>query len=294
MPIQELDITVIVDNNAEPGLVAEHGLSLWIDAGSDSILFDTGQGPALPANAQSLGISISRAKAMVLSHGHYDHTGAIDHVLGCNPDVSVYCHPATVNPRYRVDKRNAKPIHMPRNVIPLLDKLPASGIRWVTVAQRHTMDIGLTGPVPRRNKHEDTGGPFYLDPQGTRSDAVEDDMALWINTREGLVVCVGCCHAGLINTLTYVRQLSGVSDIRAVIGGFHLKQAGDKRIQWTLSELAKMSPALIVPCHCTGEKMVRLLSEQFPGAVIPGYAGLRLSFHDTGNEVHQNKQAALD
>ncbi|HDI58813.1 MAG TPA: MBL fold metallo-hydrolase, partial [Desulfobacteraceae bacterium] len=75
MNAEELRITVVVDNHASAGLAVEHGLSLWIDTGSHRILFDTGQGPALAANTSALGIDLSQADTLVLSHGHYDHTG---------------------------------------------------------------------------------------------------------------------------------------------------------------------------------------------------------------------------
>ena len=278
MAIENLDISLLVDNAANPGLISEHGLSMWIETPDHRILFDTGQGPALAANADKLGIPLERADTLVLSHGHYDHTGGVAHVLRCNPSIDVFCHPGAVQPRYSIGVGVVRPVQMPRTAMAGLDKLPSRRMHWMSEPVRISKDIGLTGAIPRETTFEDTGGPFFLDPYARRIDAINDDTAMWINTSRGLVVCVGCCHAGLINTLKYVRRLSGVSVLRAVIGGFHLLRAKPERLQWTLSELKDLAPASIVACHCTGEKAVAALEEAFNGRFSKGFAGMRLHY----------------
>ena len=133
--------------------------------------------------------------------------------------------------------------------------------------------IGLTGPIPRRTPYEDTGGPFFLDPDLRHPDPIEDDLALWIRTYEGLVVCVGCCHAGLINTLDHIRRLSGVSRIRAVIGGFHLVNADTQRLAQTVNVLADREVDRVVPCHCTGDPAIRALENALGDKTLRGAAG---------------------
>jgi len=93
MNINSLKITILVDNNAGNGLSCEHGLSLWVEAGERRILLDTGQGGALSPNAEKLGIDLSRTDCLVLSHGHYDHTGGISRLLRIAPETDVCCHP---------------------------------------------------------------------------------------------------------------------------------------------------------------------------------------------------------
>ncbi|HPS03286.1 MAG TPA: MBL fold metallo-hydrolase, partial [Candidatus Sumerlaeota bacterium] len=126
--------------------------------------------------------------------------------------------------------------------------------------------------------YEDTGGPFYLDPEGHTPDPITDDLALWIRTEEGLVICAGCCHAGVINTLEYIRQLTGESRIRAVIGGFHLLNAGNQRLEETVAAFRFLNSAKVIPCHCTGEKPTRFLIDNFGDKVVPGVAGMVLMF----------------
>ena len=221
MGASAIAITILVDNQAGPGLTTEHGFSLWIETDGRRILFDTGQGPALPMNARTLGVDLQQTDMLVLSHGHYDHTGGIPHVLQVAPNAHVYCHPGVVQPRYSLRNGSPKPAHMPSESMAALDRLPEKNLHWTSEAVRLSENIGLTGPIPRQTTFEDTGGAFFLDPEARHADPIEDDLALWIKTDQGLVVCVGCCHAGIINTLTHVRRLSGVARIRAVIGGLH-------------------------------------------------------------------------
>ena len=278
MSIEHAVVTIVVDNQADQGLVSEHGLAMLIETPEQRILFDTGQGPALNANAPKLGIDLKRVQALILSHGHYDHTGGVPHVLQSNPDTEVFCHPGVVLPRYAVRNGVARPIHMPHEAMAALNKIPEPRMRWISRSIQISRDIGLTGPIPREAPLEDTGGPFFLDEHAQRRDVIEDDMAIWLNTPRGLVICTGCCHAGLINTLVYIQRLSGVAAIRAVIGGFHLMQAGAERIGWTISSLKSFSPKMIVPCHCTGDKAADALAEEFGEHLHRGHAGMRLTF----------------
>ena len=227
MAVENAKITILVDNQAAQGLAAEHGLSMWIEAGPLRILFDTGQGAALPVNAAKLEIGLDQADVLFLSHGHYDHAGGVSHVLSVNPKISVYCHPKAVQLRCSLSGGCARFIQMPDKSISALNRLPFCDMHWIERQVMISPDIGITGSIPRNTDFEDTGGPFFLDPEGRIADSIIDDQALWINTLQGLVVCVGCCHAGLINTLEHVRRLSGVSAIRAVIGGFHLINADE-------------------------------------------------------------------
>ncbi|MDD2315747.1 MAG: MBL fold metallo-hydrolase [Desulfobacterales bacterium] len=278
MAFENVKVIILVDNQAAQGLTAEHGLSLWIEAGFLRILFDTGQGAALPVNAEKLEISLDQADILVLSHGHYDHAGGLSHVLKVNRKISVYCHPKAVKLRCSVRGGSARFIQMPDEAIVALNKAPLSNMHWVEQPVMISPDIGITGPIPRNTNFEDTGGPFFLDPEGRLADSIIDDQALWINTLEGIVVCVGCCHAGLINTLNYVRRLSGVSAIRAVIGGFHLVSADENRMAQTILALRSLHPEKLIPCHCTGEKALRELEKAFEGRVLSAEAGRAFHF----------------
>jgi 7,8-dihydropterin-6-yl-methyl-4-(beta-D-ribofuranosyl)aminobenzene 5'-phosphate synthase len=251
---------------------------LWIETEDKRILFDTGQGSAFENNARVLGTDLGQTDILVLSHGHYDHTGGIAQVVNVAGQVEVYCHPGAVLPRYSIRNGMPKPIQMPREPMRALDNMPAQRLHWVTQSVLPLERIGITGPIPRETSYEDTGGPFYLDPEGKHPDPIDDDIALWIRTNEGLVICVGCCHAGLVNTLNHVRRLTNGSRIRAIIGGFHLLNASDQRLEQTMRELQFFSPDTVVPCHCTGERALEDLREVLGSRLLSGNSGMTVQF----------------
>jgi 7,8-dihydropterin-6-yl-methyl-4-(beta-D-ribofuranosyl)aminobenzene 5'-phosphate synthase len=138
--------------------------------------------------------------------------------------------------------------------------------------------LSISSAIPRATGFESTAGPFFLDPDGKTADRIEDDLALWVGTDEGLVVCAGCSHSGIVNTLDHVRGLAGVQRIQAVIGGFHLTEAGDERLEQTIAGLRRLNPAVIVPCHCTGDQAAAALKDEFGERVLPGAAGMTFRF----------------
>lgn len=269
-------LTILVDNVAQNGCLGEHGFAMCIELGDRRILMDTGQGSALAANIQVLGLESVPFDDLVLSHGHYDHTGAVPWVLSHASGSQLWCHPGVVEPRYSIRNGEVRNISMPPASRRVLGNLPASRLRWSTGPVFLAPGVGLTGAIPRRTDFEDPGGSFFLDPHGHRPDPVEDDQALWIETDRGLVVCVGCCHAGLINTLSYVRDLSGGRSILAVVGGLHLGAAGPDRLERTVSLLRDFNPEMLLACHCTGEEAVSRLRSGLDCQVLTGYAGMRL------------------
>jgi 7,8-dihydropterin-6-yl-methyl-4-(beta-D-ribofuranosyl)aminobenzene 5'-phosphate synthase len=274
----KVKIIILVDNQSGDGLIAEHGLSLWVEADGKRILFDTGQGPALPVNASRLGVDLEETDILVLSHGHYDHTGGVADVLRLAREIEVYFHAAADQIRYSIKDGIPKPIRMPHASAGALEKLQSNRLHRVSQPVMISRNIGLSGPITRVTEYEDTGGPFYLDQEGSFKDPIVDDMALWINSEKGLVVCVGCGHAGLINTLNHVRYASGISRIHAVIGGFHLLNANAHRIDQTIKALRSMAPGMIAPCHCTGERIIQSLKEDFGKRVISCCSGTRFEF----------------
>ena len=274
--MQKTVLTVLVDNQAGCGCLAEHGFALWIERGDRRYLLDTGQGTALAENVRALGVDLGRADALVLSHGHYDHTGAVPMVLGAAPHVHVYCHSGVTEPRYSIRDGQARDIRMPMFSMRALATLPIERMHWNGGSQLIGDRIGLSGSIPRWTDFEDAGGPFFFDPHALRADPVSDDQALWISTDKGLIVCMGCCHAGLINTLSHLREVTGESRIRAVIGGLHLGSASRERLEKTAQSLRDMNPGLMIPCHCTGEGAIAYLRDHLDCPVHTGYSGLRL------------------
>lgn len=278
MQTAHVKITILVDNLVGEGLVVEHGLSFWIETNDQRILFDTGQGGALKNNAHALGVDLSKTDMLVLSHGHYDHTGGLPYVLQQAHNVHIYGHPGMVQPRYSMSDGTSKAIQMPRKSMMAIDKLPSKQLHWVQQPIFLSDKIGLTGPIPRETSFEDPGGPFYLNPEAKIADPIDDDLALWIRKDDELIVCVGCAHAGLVNTLNYIRSLNHGLRIRTVIGGFHLHNANRQRLDETIAALQQLDPDTVVACHCTGETAVDLLREKLGDRVSTGVAGMTYQF----------------
>ncbi len=273
-----VNITILVDNRAGEKLIGEHGLSVWIEADGRHVLFDTGQGPALPVNARALGVDLKKADALVLSHGHFDHTGGIATLFKIAGPIDTYCHPGVVLPRYSIRDRAPRQIQMPGTCMAAIDHMDQRHLHWVQQPTLLSKKIGITGPIPRGTGYEDTGGPFYLDPGGRRADVMDDELALWIHTRQGLVICVGCCHSGVVNTLNHILSLNPGSTLRAVLGGMHLLNASENRLAKTIAALQALEPDLVVPCHCTGEGPVERMLAAFGDRALWGHSGLRLQF----------------
>ncbi|MBN2381270.1 MBL fold metallo-hydrolase [bacterium] len=271
--------TILMDNNAYSGLLAEHGFSALIEVAGRRILFDTGQGPAFVRNADILGLDLSTVETLVLSHGHYDHTGGLPQLIERAPAVHIYAHPGITTDRYSVQAGTAREIGMPEAARTVLQN-HQDRTHWVDLPLIVANGIGLICPILRFTDYEDTGGPFFLDAEGMRPDPIMDDLAIWLSTDRGLVVVVGCCHAGLINTLRCALKSSGAARLHAVLGGFHLVQASERRLEATMAALEELGPDLIVPCHCTGATAVERLERTFGARVRSGYAGAVYTFNE--------------
>lgn len=260
-----VQITVLVDNAAwRPDLQAEHGLSLWIEYGGKRILWDTGQGWVLFANARSLGVDLAQVDIIALSHGHYDHTGGLPSVLPFAPDAEVWMHPLAAVARFS-RKETVHPVGMPPQAVESLQSRPVHWIKtWTSVHE----GVFLTGAIPRNSPYEDTGGAFFLDADCRIPDTLPDDQALVAQCSKGLIVILGCAHSGVVNTLDYVHQKMSGQPVYAVIGGMHLSKASQVRLDYTVQALKKYDVQIVLPMHCTGEEAMCYLRTALPDRVI--------------------------
>lgn len=272
-------LTVLVENSVyRAGLLAEHGWSVWLEAGGQRVLFDTGQSDLLLANAQRLGVDLGSVDSIVLSHGHYDHGGGLAAVLAkARPGVAVWAHPGALQPKYHRGPTAVRSIGLPTTAHTALD---AAGARWHDVDTPTAMAPGLwlTGPIPRRHPEEASAEGFCLDAEGRQDDPLLDDQALVIRTVAGSVVLLGCAHAGIINTLDRVQAITADAPLRAVIGGLHLRSASPERLAWTIDALRRFRSRHFYPTHCTGAAAVAALWAAFPGQCAAASVGTTLDF----------------
>ncbi|MFA5238190.1 MAG: iron-sulfur cluster assembly scaffold protein [Phycisphaerae bacterium] len=184
-------ITTLVDNNAPENIRAEHGLSLWLEYGNKRILFDTGKSDLLMGNAKELGVNLAEADTIVISHGHYDHTGGLSAVLELASGADIYIHPAAVKPKYSCKDLKARYIGMPEAAKQAIKNYK---VIWTEKPLQLCNGVTLTGQIPRKNDFEDVGGAFFVDESCHTPDSLLDDQALFIESSNGLIVVFGCAH----------------------------------------------------------------------------------------------------
>jgi 7,8-dihydropterin-6-yl-methyl-4-(beta-D-ribofuranosyl)aminobenzene 5'-phosphate synthase len=256
---------VLVENSVHrQGLVAEHGLSFHVQCGERSLLFDTGQTDLALINAETLRLPLDRLEAIVLSHGHYDHTGGVPAILDVALNARVYLHPAAFEKKHsRNASGQSRSIGMSNCVVQAIRRRAGGFIE--TPGRTEIIEgVFATGEIPRANAYEDTGGAFFLDAECTRSDPLKDDQALVIDLGRSVILLLGCAHAGVVNTLDYVRHLTGGKPLRALIGGLHLGSASEERIQQTIARLRDAQLEILAPAHCTGWPATAKLWQAFP------------------------------
>jgi 7,8-dihydropterin-6-yl-methyl-4-(beta-D-ribofuranosyl)aminobenzene 5'-phosphate synthase len=268
-------------------LLAEHGLCLLAkvqrDAEQHTILFDTGYNRmGVLHNMDQLRVNPNEMEAIVLSHFHMDHTGSLHSILEkISGPIPLVVHPdAFLYPRF-VELKDGSKKRFPRTLV-RKDLDP----RNVKIQESKTPtpildgSILVTGEIERTTAFEKGMPNALLEREGRlERDPIKDDQALVMNLKgKGLVVVSGCSHAGIINTVLYAKKLTGVEKIHAVLGGFHLSGAFfEKILEKTIEMLKALSPAVVVPMHCTGRKAIERFSQEFPSAFVLNSVGSKIT-----------------
>jgi len=266
-------------------LRAEHGFSALLTisrAGREHrILFDTGVSPdGMVENMRRLDLTLKDIEAVVLSHGHFDHTVGLD---GMARALGRSGLPLVLHPEFWNRRRMVIPGREPFE-IPSTSKTALRGAGFEVIEERQPsflLDGALlvTGEVDRTTDFE-IGMPMqqaFRDGAWEPDPLTRDDQAIVLHVRDkGLVVLTGCGHAGIVNIVRYARKLTGVEQIYAVLGGFHLN--GPQllpSIDPTVSALAWLEPRIVVPAHCTGWRAIHAFAAAMPDAFIQNSVGTR-------------------
>ena len=263
-------IVIVSNNRALPDFKEEHGFSLLLEKDDKKILFDTGQGNAFRENIKKLNIDIKNIDALIISHGHYDHCGNISYIIEQSEHIKTYIHPGATEVRYSIHK----------------DRKPC--VKYIGISYENKMalkksnvnfepfniesNIHITGEIPRISS-EDTGGPFYHDKEGKVLDKIVDDQSIWIETKEGLVIITGCCHSGLINSVEYIKNISGIDRVQTIIGGLHLNKVTTERVDETIQYINNLHLKNIFPGHCTGLNVIKKFKKELNCHVLDLFAG---------------------
>jgi len=308
-PAERVEITTLIDNYVDlllppseivtrpplakggnilaDTLLAEHGLSLLINIYSggrkNTILFDTGYTKiGVPHNMELLGVNSETIEAVVISHGHMDHTGSLYPILDKIPGrIPLVLHPgAFVYPRYTAAPDGSKRL-WPRTLV--RDDLKQKNVKLVE-SKTPTLiaddRIMVTGEVERKTGFEKGMPNALLEKDGKFvHDPITEDQAIVVKLKDkGLVVISGCSHAGIVNTVMFAQKTTREEKVHAVLGGFHLSGPFFEKIHDdTIRELKKMDPELIVPMHCTGWKAVQRFQKEFSSRFVLNSVGSRIT-----------------
>jgi 7,8-dihydropterin-6-yl-methyl-4-(beta-D-ribofuranosyl)aminobenzene 5'-phosphate synthase len=285
MTVKNVQITVLIEDtksSAKPKLKAKHGIAFFIKAkicdNEVTIMMDTGPNPeALLHNVDAMGVNLEDVDVIALSHGHYDHTGGLIEALKrMKKRVPVIGHPTIFEPKLSLTP-HLRLIGAPFRVS---DVEAVGGVPLLVADPVKIADgIATTGEVPRITAFESVRGFWTVHNGRFIEDKMLDDQSLIIDVEgKGLVVVAGCAHAGIINTIKYAQKITGNSRVYAVLGGFHLWNAENKRIQATADELEKLDLEFVGPCHCTGKKAIKKIAETFGDRCHPPHAGDIIEF----------------
>lgn len=278
------EITIIVDNTvmelipgsgfvnrlSRPGasFLCEHGFSALIETGGRRVLVDTGStGVAVSHNLRLLGIGPEDIDVVVLSHGHSDHTGGL-----LNFPCRIVAHPDSFDRKYLVTPNGARY----DLTAPGSDTLPGR-IEFHRGPVELAPGVWTTGEVRRQHAWE-LLDIFRSEHDGrVEPDHLRDDQGVAISSSEGLVIIAGCSHAGIINTVEQAIEISGISDVYSVIGGFHLIGPGERKIERTIGEFRRLKVRKVIPIHCTGFEGIKQISASMPEEFEYVTAGCRIT-----------------
>ena len=279
--MKKLKVTILMENTVglPLGLLAEWGLSMYLDFGDERILFDTGEQGNIMNNAQVLGLNLRQIDRVILSHGHYDHTGGLLKFLQYRGRVPVYAHPDLFSEHYArgFNERENKYIGVPFRQ-ELLESAGAE-FHWHREPVELSPGLWLSGEIPRATAFERVDDKLIEITKGQIvQDTIFDDFSLFYRTDQGLVILLGCAHSGLVNIVEHAKRLTGESKIRAIIGGTHLGPATHEQQQQTIDYLKGLNLTCLAPNHCTGLGMMSKLAAEFPAAFAWAATGSRLEF----------------
>ncbi|HOP62676.1 MAG TPA: MBL fold metallo-hydrolase [Spirochaetota bacterium] len=274
-------VTIICENSIEIPfpVIGEHGLSFYIEGDDGITIFDTGQGLGFMNNMKLLGKNIPSINRVILSHGHYDHTGGLLSLLKEREAATpVFVHPAAfIEKGALLPSGDVRSIGFPASREDYekegADFKEISGFTKVTDSISAISDI----KHPEGWKAWDTR-LMRKSGDGVIPDPFEDDLSLIIETPSGPVVLLGCAHAGIIEILDSISEETGHKKFHAVIGGTHLDSAPEDYVVKTIEVLKKYNVEKIAASHCTGLRIAARLAGEFGEKFINASVGKTFEF----------------
>ncbi|MGD1061353.1 MAG: MBL fold metallo-hydrolase [Methanomassiliicoccales archaeon] len=246
----------------ERQFVAEQGFSMLAETETGQrIVIDAGGSEyAFMNNLRNSGLEPKDISAIIITHGHYDHVGGLEPLVDAG--VPIYTHPKTfVGKRYATYGEIKTDISTPQKIIESLGK---TQMHFISSLTEIVPGIRISGEVPRVTDFEAPVNFLREEDGKVFEDTVNDEQAVYLTTRKGLVVIAGCAHPGIVNIVTHARKSTG-SKVYMVLGGFHLANATQERVRKTMDALKNLGVDRIAPMHCTGFEAMKMISDRFVG-----------------------------
>ena len=268
--MEKTKITIICENRAgaEIGVLGEHGFSALIETNNKKILMDTGQGLTLKANAQALNINLSDIRKIILSHGHFDHTGGLADLMPQKERIDIYAHPDIFAPKYvsRINKDKKKEVFIgTRFSREYLESNMNARFHFKKEFSKISDNIFFSGVIPRQTDFEHSDKRLLVkEGQSFIQDPLYDDVSVLIETLSGPVILTGCAHSGIVNIINHFSEKTGYKSFHAVIGGTHLGFLNsDEQLKKTMDAFAQYDLKLIAVSHCTGNEAAAICYNRF-------------------------------
>lgn len=233
-----MKITILTDNFAGAGFLAEHGLSYFIEFDGKKILLDAGSSDVFLRNAEKLHVNLDNA-IVVLSHGHWDHGNGLKYLN----NNRLIAHPNSFIKRYRT--LNNEYLGLNLSYDELAEKFKITTTKEPFYISKN---IIFLGEIERIFDFENWQTP-YKQADG-KDDYISDDSALAIIENNKLNIVTACSHSGICNIIEYAKKITGLTEINSIIGGFHLKKAENRTLK-TIEYFKANNVTKIYPSHCT-------------------------------------------
>lgn len=271
-----MKITTLIENklNEKDDLHIEHGLSIYIEVDNKGILFDTGQSGNFIDNAEKLNIDLKNLDYVVISHGHFDHSGGLARLIKeINPSIELYLGNGFFNKKYSL-REDGDYSYLGNTFDESLLKENNISFKYVTEDIINlTENVMVFTNFQREEEFENTDPHMYLKKEKNYiKDEFLDEISLGIKSSKGLVIIVGCSHVGVLNIINTIEDRTGLK-VYGLIGGTHLVKEDDEKINKIIEYLKEKDIKLIGACHCTGKHGETMLEQQLEDSFINNNTG---------------------
>jgi 7,8-dihydropterin-6-yl-methyl-4-(beta-D-ribofuranosyl)aminobenzene 5'-phosphate synthase len=302
--LKEATISILAEDASwglRPGFdtpcMALLGISMLLELKTDTfekhILYDTHthSEPVLH-NLKILGKSLGKVSTIFLSHCHFDHTGGLAGVLDAiGRPVPVVCHPEIFRPCFEINPDGIFHIGI---VGQSREELERKGAIFTLTREPLNLMTGVTtsGEIERVTSFEELEDLYTIVDGKVVQDHEKDDSAVILNFPEGLVILAGCCHAGIVNTMMQAKRITGVDKIHAVIGGLHLVDASEEKMEKSIEALREVEWVFVG--HCTGFDAMRRMANVMGDRFIRIHSGMVIQLPVKGDAPPVSKIPNFD